>query len=83
MDLVSWLLGLAAGLIVAIVGKTVDYWGRARARELDIAALVGELRAGFAGLSGRISGIERRMSSLEDWLAAHTEHERRIVMRGD
>ena len=83
MDWMSWVLGLAAGLVVAIVGKTIDYWGRVRARELDIAALIGELRAGFAGLSGRIAGIEHRMSSLEDWLATHTEQERRIVMRGD
>jgi len=66
MDWLSWGFGLLAGVVVALIGKGVDIWQRGRVRELDIAALVGELRAGFAGLQLRQQVVERRLDKLSE-----------------
>lgn len=70
MDWLSWGFGLLAGIVVALVGKAIDIWQRGRVRELDIAALVGELRAGFAGLQLRQQVVERRLEKLSERINA-------------
>lgn len=79
-DIVSAAIGLVSGLLVLTVGKAIDQWNTARARELDIATIVGELRAGFgsqmhrlqsledtvAGQSRQLSRLEARISDIAD-----------------
>lgn len=68
--LLSGFIGLASGLIIAVVGKAIDIWQRGRVRELDIARLVGEVHAHGEDFAARLRAIEQRVEGYDARLSS-------------
>lgn len=65
-------IGALSGLFILIIGKAIDFALGRRREELSQARLLGELRAGFSGVSGRLTLVEHRLALLEK---RHDEHQ--------
>lgn len=93
----SAVVGVVSALFVLLIGKAVDLWARSRARDLDIASIVGELRAGFSAqllsherlenrvdtLSRRIDKLDARMADISEKLDEHEHHDYHLIAGGD
>lgn len=65
MEVSSAIVGVVSGLLVMAVGKLIDYARREEDEAKATAVLLGELRAGFAGVLVRMTGIENRLAAIE------------------
>lgn len=93
----SAVVGVVSALFVLLAGKAVDLWAKSRARELDIASIVGELRAGFSAqllsherlesrvdtLSKRIDKLDSRLADIAEKLDEHEHHDYHLVAGGE
>jgi hypothetical protein len=76
------LIGIASGVGILLLGKLVDFVLSRRREELSQARLLGELRAGFAGITGRLALVETRLAALEERLDDHAEQAHLIHVTG-
>lgn len=77
-ELASAVVGFVLGLLLMAVGKAIDQHNRDGQRDLNQAEILGELRAGFAGLSGRVTSLETRVCALCEELDEHSRELHRV-----